>query len=50
MLTVLIGAPGSGKSTVGVLLAQHTARPFIDTDDHAGPSYARAGWSVDELL
>ena len=29
---ILIGMPGSGKSTVGVLLAKHTSRGFIDTD------------------
>jgi shikimate kinase len=29
---VLIGMPGSGKSTVGVLLARLTARRFLDTD------------------
>jgi len=29
---VLIGMPGVGKSTVGVILAKHTARAFIDTD------------------
>jgi shikimate kinase len=29
---VLIGAPGSGKSTVGVALASHLQWPFFDTD------------------
>jgi shikimate kinase len=29
---VLIGMPGAGKSTVGVILAKRTARAFLDTD------------------
>ena len=29
---VLIGMPGAGKSTVGVILAKRTTRAFLDTD------------------
>ena len=29
---VLIGAPGSGKSTIGSALAAHLQWPFVDTD------------------
>ena len=41
---VIIGAPGSGKSTVGALLAERLATSFVDVDDvieaEAGKSIA----------
>ena len=40
---VLVGAPGSGKSTVGALLAQRWGEPFADVD---AVIEARAGKSV----
>lgn len=44
---VLIGMPGSGKSTVGALVAQRTGRPFVDTDAEL---VRRRGQSVPELF
>ncbi len=39
---VLIGMPGSGKSTVGIILAKMTSRDFIDTDVLIQVSQGRA--------
>ncbi len=39
----LFGPPGSGKSAVGKLLAQHLKRPFLDMDAHIEE---RAGKSI----
>ena len=44
---VLVGAPGSGKSTVGALLAQRWGEPFADVD---AVIEARAGKSVAEIF
>lgn len=38
---VLTGMPGSGKSTIGKLLAQKLQRPFYDTDDEIVKSEKR---------
>ncbi|MGW8323728.1 MAG: shikimate kinase, partial [Thermodesulfobacteriota bacterium] len=29
---ILVGMPGAGKSTVGVILAKRISRGFVDTD------------------
>lgn len=44
---VLVGLMGTGKSTVGRLLAHRLARPLIDTDDEVE---RRAGRSVREIF
>ena len=44
---VLIGMPGVGKSTVGVLLAKVTSRGFLDTDVHI---QVREGQPLQEIL
>jgi len=38
---VLIGMPGSGKSTLGVILAKSLSMPFLDTDIHIQTQEAR---------
>ena len=44
---VLVGAPGSGKSTVGALLAQRWGEPFADVD---AVIESRVGKSVAEIF
>jgi 3-dehydroquinate synthase len=44
---VLVGLSGSGKSTVGRLLARQLGRPFIDTDDAL---VRRAGRSIPQIF
>ncbi|SDU88842.1 shikimate kinase [Microlunatus sagamiharensis] len=44
---VLVGAPGSGKSTVGALLAQRWGEPFADVD---AVIEARTGRSIAEIF
>jgi len=39
---VLIGMPGAGKSTVGIILAKQTSRGFVDTDVHIQTSQGRS--------
>jgi shikimate kinase len=44
---VLVGARATGKTTVGRILAERLARPFVDTDEQIE---ARAGRSIAELF
>jgi len=44
---VLIGMPGSGKTSVGRLLSQKTGMPFVDTDAVIEES---AGWTIPEIF
>ena len=44
---VLIGMPGVGKSTVGVLLAKATSRDFLDTDVYI---QAKEGRNLQEII
>jgi shikimate kinase / 3-dehydroquinate synthase len=44
---VLVGFMGSGKSTVGRMLAERTKRPFVDLDDDIA---ADAGRSISEIF
>ncbi len=47
MALILIGYRGSGKTTVGRLLAQRLGRPFLDGDDVI---VKKAGKSIREIF
>ena len=47
MNIVLIGMPGSGKTTVGKRVAELTGRDFIDLDDEV---YFKAGQTPEEMI
>lgn len=44
---ILIGMPGSGKSTVGNLLAQKTGRMFVDSDEEI---VQRIGYDIPQFI
>ncbi|ACE84752.1 shikimate kinase [Cellvibrio japonicus] len=44
---ILVGMPGAGKSTIGLLLAKHLAKDFVDTDLLI---QLRAGKTLDDIL
>lgn len=46
-VVVIVGMPGSGKSTVGEILALREARPFVDLDEAIESS---AGCTIAELF
>lgn len=44
---VLIGMPGSGKTTVGKILAEQTGKKFVDSDDEI---VKKAGMSISDIF
>lgn len=43
---VLIGPMGSGKTTVGSILARRMGRPLVDSDEQIEAAYGRTGRSI----
>ncbi|RYY90698.1 MAG: hypothetical protein EOO15_01555 [Chitinophagaceae bacterium] len=38
MIVIIMGVAGSGKSTIGQLLARRLSLPFLDADDYHSPT------------
>lgn len=46
---VLVGPAGTGKSTLGRLVAERVGRAFVDLDAVAEGYYREVGWSIARL-
>lgn len=47
---VVIGPPGSGKTTVGLLLAEHSGLPLYSTDHYLGNGHVEALYAIMQAL
>ena len=46
----LVGAMGSGKTTIGALLAESLSRPFVDSDGQIEATYGATGRELAERM